>query len=292
MIVALVIGLILTFTAVMPLVSDYAEAKTFTNEDGLIKASPINADTNVSLVWDYTAPSKITVGDTAVDIPAGAYPITFAFSETWMVRIQPGSNGSVQVYDSENVTATVSAGVSTTTSLNVALTGDSVTFTVGETTKTYPVNGGLVIDPNGSYILKKSTDSSYFSESSTAYIAGYSYHALGNTGAVVGMFTYSLNDGIVALSTYPPTFTFTDTVNKTDVAGYESLTKLTSIVLDASDGVNTGTITYNQFFVPEKVTDEPDNPAVYKNLVKVLPLFALILLVAGAASLVYFKNKD
>lgn len=300
MIVALVIGLILTFTAVMPLVSDYSDAKTFTNE-GYFRMTEIKEDTNVTIEWDHTKPTSFFINDAEYPINVEVSRlVSIVGTDGMLIRYVASTDGSanrVQAYSSAGF---VQAAVTSGTDMLIELTNDSISVTVGETTKTVTITEGYYIDPNGSWSMKKASETAYIQKTDSVMIfAGITPFGspIGDVG-VYGMGT--IDDGMslsyVPTSSSALTVSFGDvTFDYTDVSGYIDLVLLSQCTFDitvAGTPDTTGTATYSYFIVPYKVTADPDNPTAYKNLVSVLPLFALILLVAGAASLVYFKNKD
>lgn len=293
LVVALVVGIIMVTTAVIPLVSDYSDAKTFTNT-GLIYATPITADTDTTLLWEYAHPNQITKDtDTVIPLPTDAtFPLTIAFSETWLIRADPGTSGYSQVYIDTSGAAVIAASVANNTDMLIELTGSTIVITVGETVKTYDVNGGLVINPTGEYVLKKSNDLSYFGSDSTAYVAGYTYHPFDGTGSIVNIFSYTQDGGVDIWGIYPADATHTETVTESDIDGFIGLVKLEKINMAITNSSeDTGNVTYNQFYVPVEVTADPANPDQYKALVSVLPILAIVGLIAVAAGAMIIKGK-
>lgn len=286
MIVALVIGLILTFTAVMPLVDDYSGTKTFTN-DGFYRMKEIaNGDTWVKTsggTWTYNTDDVIIYSDGAFNMVLG---------DNWCVRANGTARGTF-----------VSGGAQDTT---VVSASDVITISgTGITSTDTPEISGYGGYSTGSYILTKPSVPVYVNSDTPIYATGTTeipnstpalFHIEGNIDDGVTITAYSTH----SMTAYDSITTSNVEINYTAVDGYLDLYKLASITFDitaiktVSDTPTTYTAsaTYNSYVVPYEVTADPDNPTAYKNLVSVLPLFALILLVAGAATLVYFKNKD
>lgn len=311
MIVALVIGLILTFTAVMPLVSDYSEAKTFKNE-GYYTMDQLDDNTSRVIKWSKTTLNIINVDGKDIDMSSFVdlgKSYTLIGSEKVVIRYEKDSAtfAGIQGY------YVGSGGYVAFHSNTAAETGTEVTITVSSGSISVVSNGttpisvtisdigedGYIINPEGTgtyAIMKKANVPAYVLGDSDIRLIGVSVGAGPNGIALYG--SGSIDDGITISTIYKPntitTVTYSEPeVTDTEISGYTkdvySLEKYTfTITYDA----NTYDATYSYFIVPASITVDPDNPTVYKNLVSVLPLFALILLVAGAASLVYFKNKD
>lgn len=296
LVVALVIGIVLVTSAVVPLASDYSDAKTFTN-DGYIYMDPIGEDADITLTWTYTDPTKLTINDTVKPLPDGsAFPFTVAFSDDWMARLTPSNNGGIalNIVDTTSSNTVLSASVGTSTSMVIQLSSDTATFTVGTTTITKSIDGGLCISEdwdNATYVLKKSTDTAIVKADSTIYGVGRTDRAVGSADMAIA-FTGTIENG-ATVKYSPNTFTASNVeIVSTELNGYEDAYTLTGFTADFSTDGQTGSVTYNQIFVPVKVVADPDNPAAYKNLVKVVPLMAFIMLVVAAAGMVYLKNKD
>lgn len=291
MIVALVIGLILTFTAVMPLVSDYSETKTFTNK-GYYDMTYTESD-SVTISWDHTDPKKITINDNTVDLTVGVgLSYTIVCGDDWIIRYTPSNTDDRLTVIGGSTYA--EAAVSTEKDLTISATGGTASITItgaDAISKTYTEL--YYISSDGAYVMKNTDEVAYVNGDSeilamgTSNITGLSGIGVKITGTIDDDFTGSIyrRDNATVESI---------TANYVEDGNYIDLYKISSfdvVIKDTSNDV-TGNASYTYFIVPAKVTAEPDNPTAYKNLVSVIPLFALILLVAGAASLVYFKNKD
>lgn len=300
MIVALVIGLILTFTAVMPLVSDYSEAKTFKNE-GYFFMEKVDSGTAMNVVWDYTKPTTLTVNDVDVALPdkdhMSTIPFTIFCSESWYLRYGYDTTYYVGIFQNASNTS-YTGTVADTRSITISVSDAGVTTVNNGTEHTWSNATGdfFVISESGDYVMKKMDKDAYVHGDSPIFGYGRTYARSYNyTSELTG----TVNDGITG-SYYPETtitsagWTFSDvTLNSVKDENYQDLYKISTMTYEITgEGIQPYTATFSQYIIPAEVTADPDNPAVYKNLVSVLPLFALILLVAGAASLVYFKNKD
>lgn len=296
MIVALVIGLILTFTAVMPLVSDYSDAKTFTNE-GIVRMSKLTTSDVVNASWDHTDPYNFTVNSEKVALPqtVSVWSLTVSGGDhEFMIRYIPNDNtyGTYLTVFSET-NANVSAGTVAGTDLTLTIDHGSISVTNGTNTNTNTFSEYMFIVSNdGNYVMKSANDKAYVLKDSDIHGIGRTWLAASSNninlqvdGTIKDGFTVSIPESVEA--------TISDiTVTDSEVSGYIDLYQFDKIDFKVTYNDLTSPVSYSQVIVPYKVSADPDNPAAYKNLVSVLPLFALILLVAGAASLVYFKNKD
>lgn len=301
MIVALVIGLILTFTAVMPLVSSYSDDKTFTNE-GYFYMQKISADDTdtYELVYEYDSDTQkltYTYNDEAIDTsgwPVSPLNVTIATDgESWLLR----ASGTNEYVGMQGVGAGFAFGGHNTWAIEITFiegTATAVATNSSNVSSTYTATyTDLWIyspDPTD-YIMKKADKPAYMLEDSEYLAMGVTSMTAWNTGIAI---TGTVSDFTPTIF-YPPNLTTTVTnknVVDTEIDGYIDLYSLDKLTFTINDGTTTVDATYSYFIVPASVTAATDNPDVYKNLVSVLPLFALILLVAGAASLVYFKNKD
>lgn len=285
----------------MPLVSDYSDAKTFKNE-GIFNYAILESTDSYSFEFDHNVQDgTIKVNDETMTVPriGPSYANSFSvvYDEDWLFRMSYSVNQGgyyaqvVGVDTSDNafrysgsISASISEGVFTV-EIDTDYDG-TVNYT-----KTLAIKNmyAIVPDPEDA-ILKVSTESVYIKGDTELSMSGLT--AIPNWYDMIHI-EGSYDDGVTISSPNVATATFSNTTwNIEPVDGYIDLYKLTSIEFDITNNDSTVHATYSYFGVPSEVTADPDNPAVYKNLVSVLPLFALILLVAGAATLVYFKNKD
>lgn len=301
LVVALVIGIVLVTSAVVPLASDYSEAKTFKN-DGYFTYDAVKDDTDVTFTWAPSDPKKLSFGDDkVVDFTdLGKVSLTIIGSDNFTCRyycsdsvaggLQTYGVGGYKSYNPDNETAAVTITVDAS-----ALAFD------GTTDKSYTMgNRGFVINPDGTGLLtlKYPNESAYVMDDSQIYLCGTTFVTGSGTNDFVGIFGYgSIDDGITLSSFYGNSgqnvVSFGDpTITYEEVNGYKDLNKISKVEFPLTQNSATVTATYNYFVVPTDVTADPDNPEAYKNLVKVVPLMAFIMLVVAAAGMVYLKNKD
>lgn len=295
LVVALVIGIVLVTSAVVPLASDYSEAKTFTNKGYYnISYDEVDSDVTTTVTWDHTAPTKITVNDTVIDLPTTTNPTyyTVLCGDDWVLRYSTTSPNNI-VFWATNGTY-IRASVPEANDMTVICSAGSVTATTtSDETKSGTYTSIYVISKEGDYVMKNAGESVYLKGDSNIVAMGTSNVGTNNNQGVrfegniddgiTGSFWYSTGgDGVISNVEY----------DDESVSGYVDLYTLSELTATATVGETTADLSYTYFIVPAKVTADPDNPAAYKNLVKVVPLMAFIMLVVAAASMVYLKNKD
>lgn len=306
MIVALVIGIIMVTTAVLPLASDYSEAKTFTNE-GYFRMSHYDDTTDHTFSWSYENPNYVTVDNVDVKVSgAVSKDITVVADTNWVIRLSTDSNGDViRMSIIMSTGGTTSAQVSNSTNASMTLSSGVMSATFGTSEKSGTYTDLWLPSNDGAYIMKDSDKDAYINADSE--LVAYGLTRVKNNA---GNTTSSPGFGISMIGTYEDGVTSTiwrdennntisnETINVSPVSGYIDLYKVSSITatFTLSETVNDETvltdtpITYNYFIVPYEVTADPDNPAAYKSLVMVIPLMAFVVLVVAAAAMIYFKK--
>ena len=307
LIVALVIGIIMATTAILPLASDYSEAKTFKNE-GYYTMDPITDDTNRVITWEKATPNKITIDGVDFDMSFSENNKSYTLigSDSVVVRYEKETNlTGVQMFS--NITGSTYTSFHTNTATDA---GDKITITVNSSTVTVLTNGtspfnktanigndGYVIngDNNGAYsfVMKKADIPAHVLGDSEIKFIGVSV-AAGPTGiALYGTGTF--DDGITLTTIYKAdsvtSVTYSDPVpTYTEVTSYKDLYTLDKYNFTITYDTSTFDATYSYFIVPSEVTAEPDNPDTYKNLIKIVPLMAFIMLVVAAAAMINSKR--
>lgn len=290
LIVSLVIGIIMVTAVILPLSSEYAEAKTFTN-DGLWRMKEIAKDD----VWTY---DDSTHEWSYNSVSQGEYNIAnnAILGEKWCSR----SNGQLRGYDIGGNATTITASADETT---ISITG---TGKQGSTSQDLP---GYGIYSEGEYIMTKSDVPVYMNGDSKIFATGQT--TIDSIRILIHI-EASINDGVQIAAydlynstsnPYPNTISdvvFTDAaINYESVNGYDDLYKVSSVTAnisftntttDEQTATKTGAITYNSYVVPYQVTADTDNPAAYKSLVMVIPLMAFVVLVVAAAAMIYYKK--
>ena len=299
MIVALVIGIIMVTAVILPLSSEYSEAKTFTNT-GYFYMDKITSDDTDEIVieWDVSDSKIMTVNDKDIDITTlgfDAYQHATIFcTGTDLFRLGYTNDsqglswiqirGSTIAYAgaSSYFKATISAG---TVSINIDSEASPRTLSY---TEAYVINA-----EKADYVMKKSNETAYLLDDSTIYGMGTTSVANGTQTPDTVIF---LIDGDVESVTVTDVYstgsvTVSDIeINKTAVNGYIDLYDFSKVTFTATESATDTAVTYSYLIVPSEVSADPDNPAAYKSLVMVIPLMAFVVLVVAAAAMIYYKK--
>ncbi len=306
LVVALVIGIVLVTSAVVPLASDYSEAKTFKNE-GYYTMDKVTDETNSVIVWERSSPEKINIDGTdfSMSFAEIGRSYTLIGSESLIVRFDKfGSNSyTINAWDTSTYFNMGNGSTVTITLTNGSVTCASDRSDIPNYSQTYSVGDDCyIINPNGTgdhaFIMKKSTVPAYLNGDSTIIFMGITQLDPNNSGIYACIYGIgSLEDGIELSTIYAPNSITTITYGEAEPTYTEDKNYIDLYLLDKYDFTinyddSEAAATYSYFIVPAEVTADPDNPAAYKNLVKVVPLMAFIMLVVAAAGMVYLKNKD
>ena len=288
LIVALVIGIIMATTAILPLASDYSEAKTFKN-DGYFYMS--NPSESISMVL---SDGVLTInGDSVNPGDDQTYPdgISVLITENSIFRYYGSelrSRGGLIGYHT--------IGACELTFNNGALTGtyleSGVTTTVNTT-----YTDLTIISPNKTDIVMCKPVPQYVNSDSLISGAGVVNSPSQATKYWVAEFSGSIDDGITGQlygqsTGVVPESTHIEnaTINYVPVDTHKDLYKINSITFDVVGEGGTDEITFTIYMTPSEVTAEPDNPDTYKNLIKIVPLMAFIMLVVAAAAMIISKR--
>ena len=298
LVVALVIGIVLVTSAVVPLASDYSEAKTFTNE-GYYRMQKITADdtTVYTLTWDKST-DKILLNGEEVDIGdhsqyTGELGVSVVMTDKSVSRYT--TNLRIQSW-ATSFSGSIGFGANT---MKIVLNNGTETITENEGTeseasRTATYDYAYFASNTGDYIMKDKIKSAYVNSESEVCAVGVTNINTSST-PLLSVLTMTGDASDVEFNAIigATTATFSDVqITAPEVSGYVDLYSLQKVTATATyDGEETD-LTYSYFAVPYQVDSDPDNPAAYKNLVKVVPLMAFIMLVVAAAGMVYLKNKD
>lgn len=295
LVVALVIGIVLVTSAVVPLASDYSDAKTFENEN-YFRVSKLDANSpSYTLTWTQSNNKIVNVNGTDVTMPwDSTYPLSIVSLVNHGIRytVVSQSQGTVAI-DLFGPTQNVIS--SKNTDATITLSGGVMTLSsTGAQDITVNYTEAYAIDPNGDYCMKKGNTPAYVLGDSEIYATGRTQLNIGGSNIWLNInIQGSIDDGFTANVFSAEGYTISNyTVNDTESSQYADLYTFNSVSFDVTSTGGTGTATYSQVIVPYEVTADPDNPAAYKNLVKVVPLMAFIMLVVAAAGMIYLKNKD
>lgn len=291
LIVALVIGIIMATTAILPLASDYSEAKTFKNV-GYYDMVYTETD-NLVFEWNYTEPTQVTINDDVITIPnADAVNKTLICGDNWIVRYGYDSTLKtfVQFYGSTG--SQVIASVDAETDLTVTCSNGSVSVAnTAETPATFSTTYThlYVVAKDGSLVMKTKDTPVYVNGDSDVIAMGLS--KVGTISGVGVIITGNIDDGFTWDIFRGSDITFSnENVTYSDVTAYKDLYTLDKMTATATNSTGSSDLTYSYFIVPAEVTAEPDNPDVYKDLIKIVPLMAFIMLVVAAAAMIISKR--
>lgn len=301
-IVMLVVGasvMVLIFSAILvPIINDATTTeKEFVN-DGYFKMSEITDDTNTTIVWNYTEPTKLNINGEAinVDIPIGLRVSIVGADSTIIRYFHPtADNWGIQMYSSAGY---VQGSVSDSTNITVSINNMTISADNGNSTKSIGITQGYAIDPNGLWIMKDTNAPAYIHKNDSVMIlAGITNIAgAGDTGVYA---EGTINDGLeftyVPTSSSTPTVTFGEvTFNYSDVSGYNDLVSLSSCVFDITNNGTTGTATYSYFIVPATVTAEITIHAddATRALLNAIPIIAMIGIVLAVVGLAFAGRND
>lgn len=287
-----VIAVILAGVLVIPTIQDITATENKYTNSGYFYATAINDESEDTLSYDYTNPSVLTINGVNVDmstISTSYDNVTVAFSDKWFIRYAI-STGIIYLYETDTeATGSVSyASPSTEKNFSLTCASGTATIVIGSDTYTETITGdGLIISSEKSeYVMKKSMDKAYVNSDSLVYGAGRTDRALGVQGSSYNaIFKASVDDGVTVIGMSPNTYSITDSsVTYTDLSGSVlDLYELTGFSVSLTDGVNSGSITYNQIFVPSEITGElakhlDSTEVVLLGLVSVLILVAIVMM--------------
>lgn len=275
---------VLVLASFLPVIGSVtATDKTFENE-GIIKMDKIGTDTEVTIFWDHTDPTNITVNDSVIPIPNMSYVLTVTTGYDWVLRMQPNVitffspiNVSASVTDSTDLIVTLSNGTVTVT--NTASTPQTTTSSYEEV---YLVSDS----PDAKYVMKSPTSNAYLKGDSL--IIGSGMSTVGGVGGYGYTGIGTIDDGITVSQFRGPTTTNTNPIlTYSSVDGYIDLYEFDKYQFVADDT----TLTWNQVIVPASVTVELSNPpsSLMISLFNLLPLIAGVGLLLGAVA--YFLSR-
>lgn len=292
------------FVGLLPVFAETSSANdTFTN-DGYFRVNKVtDTDGDINIAWDYTNPYVFTVNDVDASIPFGStnapiFPYSVISADSWALRFISTNSGTQIDLAVFGAYSSLVWGASTLDGKNVtiALSGGTATITKeGSAPITLSYTTAYVIDANGEYTMKKSTDTAYLNGDSEIY-------STGRTGATFDGVNVNLNinvqatinDGPIVTMIYPDTYTVSnEVVNYSKVNTYLDLYAFDNITFDVTDGSdNTITANYGQVIVPYEVTAEksihPDGPTTA--LLNLLPVLIAIGLIVGIAGAIFIKR--
>ena len=276
---------------ILPLSSDYSEAKTFTNK-GYFRMSELPSDENHTITWSYEDPTTLSIDSVDVELDPSLFPSgtnrSVIISDSFLIRLfGHGTYYTLELWDKGYVDSVSSADSDT---LSISISSNTLTWTANEET---PVSRSftdyvIAVDNSGDMIMKGASDLAYMMPDSVLYAAGISTFKTNVFGGIYITGTIE-NVSIDAPLTGVTVNNDTEIVTS-EVSGYIDLVQLDKITFSTTYDGSTVNQTYSYFVVPYEVSADPDNPAAYKSLVMVIPLMSFVVLVVAAAAMIYLKK--
>lgn len=292
--ITLVVGIILAGSLMMPVINDAtATEDTFTN-DGYFRMSKLSdADSGYVMTWTPSDNHYVTVGDESVEIPWNTdYPVSIIAIENYGVRytIVSQSQGTVAL-DLFGPQASVIASRSVDTEITLS-EGTMTLKSTGSSDISISYTTAYVLDPNGAYIMKKSSEAAYVHGDSDIFATGRTNTTFGNLNINV---SGTIDDGFVADVFSDESVSASNyVVSSTTKTNYKDLYTFTGVSFDLTKNDSTTTASYSQVIVPYQVTAElsqhlaPGEIAIL-NALPILIITALVVMAAGA---LYLKRDD
>ena len=303
-IVALVVGasvMVLIFSALLvPIINDATTTeKTLTN-DGLFRLTKYDADAEITATWDYTKPNQITVNETDVALPlSAAYLMSISGNDGFFLRYGALTSGQygIQLYDSTSTLLRLQASTTGSSSMTIAISNGTASFTVGDTTIDETINDSFFfVDSNGSFVMKKATDTAYVKSDSEFY--GIGRTTINTSGAQTVDNLYingTIDDGITVSSMTGMNATYSDgAITSTSVSGYVDTYALSGFTFVITYDSATTNASYTQIIVPYEVTAElsvhPDSAT--NALLSAIPIIAMIGIVLAVVGVAIVGRND
>lgn len=290
---------VLVFASLLIPVVDQATATTDTfNNNGYFKMSEITEDTDTTIVWNYTDPTKLNINgeEVNVDIPIGLRVSIVGADSTIIRYFHPtAENWGIQMYSSAGY---IQASIADSTNMTISINNLTISADNGNTTKSIGITQGYVIDPAGVWIMKDTNNPAYIHKNDSVMIlAGITnIPGAGDTGLYAeGTITDGLDFTYVPTSSTVPAVSFGEvTFNYAEVAGYIDLVSLSSCVFDITNNGTTGTATYSYFIVPATVTAEKaihaDEPT--REVLEIMPLILIAGLIIGVLGYAVYSRIE
>lgn len=300
--ITLTVGIILAGSLLMPVLSDATTTERTFDNDGFFFMKEYDTTTPVTITWDHTAPSIISVNgeDCNFTAPANLW-VSYGIGDNWFIRAAgEDHNRTIQVsYGGTNAAA---ASVTSGTDLKIVCEEGTATieiYTSGVVTRTNTASYTefYVISNEGPYVMKNNTIPAYMAADSE--FIGLGSTSITGGGLIVCKITGTIETGatveLIAQTTGVDAEVVEDSVkiNYESLSGYEGY-KLTSIQFDVSNGGVEDTVTYTYFAIPATVTLELSNHLDSGEIaiLNALPILIIVALVMMAVGALYLKRDD
>lgn len=301
--IAAFIGIIVLGSVLMPILNDAtAKEDTFTNE-GYFYMDEIDSGTAMTVAWDYTKPTTLTVNGVDVALPdkdhMSTIPFTVFCCDTWYLRYGYDTAYYVNIYQNAASTS-YSGNVSDSKSLSISVTDAGVTTVNDGTAHTWSNATGnfFVISESGDYVMKKMDKDAYVLGDSPIFGYGRTYaRSYYYTSELKG----SVDDGITG-EYYPEAtietagWTISDvTLNSVKDADHEDLYKISTMTYEITgEGIQPYTATFSQYIVPAEITAERSVHFTdgQNAIFAVIPVMIILAVLLGVVALVIRSRMD
>lgn len=300
-VVAMVVGIIVAGSVLMPVLDDVTATEATFKNDGYFTYDAVTDDTDVTITWAVADPSNISVNGVSVAMPDAQSNWTIVGSENFTLRFYRNATVTgLQCYGTSGYISgnTGTAGLST---VSVTVSSSAMVVTAGETTRSYTMGThGFVVNAkgDGALTLKYSNQSAYVMGDSEVYLCGTTFVTGSGTNDFVGLFGYgSLDDGMTMSAFYgntgSNTVSFGDvTATYSSVNGYDGLYLLEKFTFPLTQNSATVTAIYSYFVVPTEVTAEK---SVHLNdgeisMLMVVPLLIIVGILMLAVRMMVYRD--
>lgn len=266
-VITITVGIVVLGSLLVPVITEASTTETKFTNDGYYFMTFEDEGTEMTVNWDYTQPTVLTVNSTEVPLPdkdhMSSIPFTIFCSKTWYLRYAYDNTDGyyVGIYQNAN-TNTYSGAVSAERSLTVTVGADGTTTVNNGTEHTWSnASGGFyVISETGEYVMKTMDSDAYVHGDSEIFGYGRTYARYYNyTSELSG----SVNDGITG-EFHPEStiitagWTISDvTLNSETVSSYTDLYTVSSMTYEITgETILPYEATFSQFIVPYEITAE------------------------------------
>lgn len=299
------VSLVVLAAVLMPILDDATTVnETFTNE-GYFFMDKVDSGTAMTVVWDYTEPTTLTVNGENVALPdkdhMSTIPFTILCNDSWFLRYGYDNTDGYYIAAYQNsVSTSYSGNVTNERSISVSVTDAGVTTIDNGTAHTWSNATGdfYVISDSGDYVMKKMDKDAYVLGDSTIFGYGRTYARNYN---YLSHLKGSVDDGITG-GFYPEAtittagWTISDvTLNSASVTGYKDLYTVSTMTYEITgEGIQPYTAVFSQYIVPYEVTAErsihfTDN---MNELLGVIPVLVIVAILIGVVALVIRSKLD
>ena len=307
-IMALVVGVILAGSLLMPVISDAtATEKTFTNE-GYFRMTHYGTDAEITLEWSAENPRAVIVNDVEIPINYNVVggQVTIVADTNFIVRLNTFANDT----DSLSYIGASGGTHSTSEAATIEFSGGSATITntVSGSSVSYSATYTDLYIPSldGPFIMKDAAKSAYLNEDSEVFAYGMTrvktYSGASTSAPGFGLeFAGSIEDGITSniwrgsgLTLSDEQINYQTVDNYLDLYSFQSITAVGTYTETVDEEtVTTDTlITYSYLLVPYQVTAEKslhfDSGEIA--IIAVIPVLIIAALVIFAVRMVYYRE--